>query len=104
MAVAADEIAEFLRRKEPDSMCYDSAHLRLLYNAVLKLNLQPGKDISFMYIGVSFLCPICSHVASPFRQVGREMITQIVDCCRWDRPMPPERIFYRRKLSSLIQR
>ena len=93
VVAAEDEIVAFLRREKPDFLFYNSDHLEPLYNAVSKLNLQPGREIDFMYIGASSVCPICSRVTPPFRQIGREMISRIVDYCRWKRPLPSERIF-----------
>ena len=90
---AEDEIVAFLRREKPDFLFYNSDDLKLLYNAVSKLSLLPGREIDFMYIGASSVCPICSRVTPPFRQIGREMISRIVDYCRWKRPLPSERIF-----------
>ena len=90
---AEDEIVEFLRREKPDFLFYNGDDLKLLYNAVSKLSLLPGRDIDFMYIGASSLCPVCSHVAPSYREIGREMISRIVDYCRRERPIPSERIF-----------
>ncbi|WP_176011587.1 GntR family transcriptional regulator [Victivallis sp. Marseille-Q1083] len=89
---AEERIMTFLQREKPDFIFFNGDKLELLYNALARLCMQPGKDLDFMYIGTTPICPMCSHVEPPFVDIGRRIITEIVKCCRDHRPVPVRRI------------
>ena len=97
-ADAEERIMAFLRREQPDFVFFNGDKLELLYNALARLHLLPGRDLDFIYIGTTPICPMCTHVEPPFVQIGRRIIAEVVNCRRQHRPLPKEPVFLKSRI------